>query len=139
MIVVVKGTNYKKLAAKAISGLAIISMFTWYYYHMQNKFTDETLTKTEKLVKQKKSPKYKLSKKLERIIYKEAEIIADLIGQRYIQKIKIVKDRLVITCDANTNLEPLMVRYGVMALVRSSTQNIKIAIELKFIVESKIT
>ena len=89
MVIVVKGTNYKKLAAKAVSGLAIIGMFTWYYYYMQNKFTDETLTKKEKLVKVKKSPKYKLSKKLERIIYKESEIIVDLIGQRYIQKVKM--------------------------------------------------
>jgi len=138
MVVVVKGTNYKRLATKALSGLALIGMFGWYYYHMQGKFTDKALSKKEKLVKEKKNPKYKLSKKLERIIYKEAEIIVDLIGQRYIQKVKVLKNRLVIICDADTNLEPLMVRYGVMALVRSTTQNTKIAIELNFIVESKM-
>jgi hypothetical protein len=96
------------------------------------KLAEELAVKTEKLKK-----KYSLTKKIERLIYKEAEECVELLGQEKIKSIKIVKDRLYIVCDWNTDTEPLYVRYGVLALVKSTPENIKIAISLKFIVESK--
>ena len=76
-------------------------------------------------------------RKISRLVYKEAESCVELIGQEKVQSIKIIKNRLVIVCDWDTDIEGLFVRYGVMALVKSTPENIKIAIELKFIIESR--
>ena len=40
-------------------------------------------------------------------------------------------------CDFDTDIEPLLVRYGIQAMIRQNAQDIKIAIDLKFIVESR--
>ena len=48
-----------------------------------------------------------------------------------------VKDKLYLVCDFNTDIEPLLIRYGVGAMIKNSNQNIKIAIDLKTIVENK--
>ena len=63
--------------------------------------------------------------------------MVDLLGQKNIQSIKVVKERLFVVCDNNTNIEPVMIRYGVNALVKSTMANIKIAIDLQTIVENK--
>ena len=44
----------------------------------------------------------------------------------------------MIICEPNTNLEALMIRYGSMALVKESLKETIIAIDLKYIVESRI-
>jgi len=139
MILIVKGKSYKSLIRKVISMALLVTMFSFYYIHMSNKFQkdnakleNELIVKTELLKKNKN-----IKQKVNRLVYKEAEQIVDLIGQKHIQSIKIIKDRLVIVCDWDTNIEPLFIRYGVMALVKSTAQNIKIAVELKFIVESR--
>ena len=77
-----------------------------------------------------------MTKKIEKLIIKEAESCVELIGQSKIQSIQIVKDKISIVCDWDSNIEPVFIRYGVMALVKSTPENIKISIDLKFIVES---
>ena len=74
---------------------------------------------------------------LEKLIYKEAEKVVDLLDQTNIISIKVVNKKLYIVCDYDTDIEPLLVRYGVNAMIKQSAQNIKIAIDLKFIVESR--
>ena len=61
----------------------------------------------------------------------------NLLEQKHIQSIKIVKDKLYIICDFTTDIEPLLIRYGVAAMIKNSNKNIKIAIDLKTIVENK--
>ena len=139
MILIVKGKSYKDIIRKVLAMTFLIVMFFFYYEHMSNRFMQENIKlENELFVKNEiiKNNK-KVKQKVSRIIYKEAEQIVDLIGQKHIQSIKIVKNRLIIICDYDTNIEPLFIRYGVMALVKSTPQNIKIAIELKFIVESR--
>ena len=137
MIVVVKGKNYKRLAIKAGSVLALVAMFYFYYMHMSNKFSQEKQTLVQQLKIKEDTKKIKLAKKLEKLIFKESEMVVDLLGQERIQSIRILKNRLFIVCDFDTDIEPLLVRYGVNALVKSTAENIKIAIDLKFIVENK--
>jgi len=139
MILIVKGKSYKDIIRKVSAMTFLILMFFFYYEHMSEKFQvenkkleNELFVKNE-IIKNNKKVKQKVS----RIVYKEAEQIVDLIGQEHIQSIKIINDRLILVCDWDTNIEPLFIRYGVMALVKSTPQNIKIAIELKFIVESR--
>ena len=139
MILIVKGKSYKNIIRKAIAMSLLVTMFSFYYIHMSNKFENENKKLENELVVKNKIIKDKnnIKRKVARLVYKEAEQIVDLIGQNHIQSVKIVKDRLILVCDWDTNIEPLFIRYGVMALIKSTSENIKIAIELKFIVESK--
>ncbi len=135
MIVAVKTKSYKRLIIKVISYISVVVMFTAYYFHISEKFAKEELQKKE--IKNKVLLKIKKAKKIEKIIYKEAQTAVDLIGQINVKEIKILGKRLFLVCDTNTDLEPLMVRYGVMALVKHSVKDIQIAINLDLIVESK--
>ncbi len=135
MIVVVKKPLYKKTIAKVLSFVALVCMFTVYYFYMGDKYGEPKEETTAKnTVKSDLIKKKKLAKKLEKIIYKESETVVDLIGQEHVQKIKVVGKTLFIVCDSNTDIEPLMVRYGVLALVKNTNKDIKIAINLKNII-----
>jgi len=138
MILIVKGKDYKGLMRKIIAFGSLIIMFAWYYNHMSNQFKAQNAKLAQELkIKNKKlANKRNISRKIERIIFKEAEKCVDLLHQEKIQSIKIEKNKLIITCDFNTNVEPIFIRYGVIALVKSTPENIKIAIDLKYIVES---
>ena len=140
MIFVVK--NSKSSVFRKFIGFGILFvLFFWYYFHMQDYYKN----KINKLVKNKnkieninkKKNRYKLAKKLERLIYKEAEICVELIGQEKIQDVKIKNNKLVIITDWDANIEPIFIRYGVLALVKSTPLNKKIAIDLKYLVESR--
>ncbi len=137
MIVIIKGKDYKRLLIKAFSFISLFVMFYFYYQHMSDKFktqNDQLVNKLNISVDKKQISK---TQKFEDIIYKEALVVVKLLEQRHIQSIEVVKNRLLIICDYNTNIEPLMIRYGVNALIKSTSKNIKIAIDLKTIVENK--
>lgn len=106
---------------------------------MSQQFQENNEKISKELAANKKllADKISISKKVEKLIYSEAESCVDLIGQSKIQSVQIVKDKLHIVCDWDTDIEPLFIRYGIMALVKSTPQNIKISIDLKFIVESQ--
>ena len=137
MIIIIKTKNKNQLLIKALAVLSLIIMFWLYYGHMSEKFQEQTnelkteLHQTGIKIQQNKSIA------MEKTIYKEAVVIVDLLEQKNIQSIKIVKDRLFIVCNFKTNIEPLLIRYGVNAMVKNTQNNIKIAIDLKTIVENK--
>ena len=137
MILVVKGRNYKQLLVKSLSMIGLVAMFYAYYLHMSDKFADMNNVLVKKLDVKDGKNKILLTKKLERLIYQEAEVAVDLLGQTHIKSIKIVEDKLLIICDYDTNTEPLLIRYGVQAMMKSTSKVIKIAIDIKFIVESR--
>ena len=139
MVLIVKGKSYKSLLRKTLSMVLLVAMFSFYYIHMSNKFQEDKLKLQTELQAKNKiiTNKKNLKSKIERLIYKEAENSVELIGQEHVQEVKIIKNKLVIICDWDTDIEPLFIRYGVIALVKSTPENIKIAIDLKFIVESK--
>jgi hypothetical protein len=137
MIIILKTTNKNQLLIKALSMLSLLIMFWFYYQHMSTKFQEqnnELVNKLDKTIVKKEIDK---SIKLEKIIYKESLIIVNLLEQKHIQSIKIVKDKLYIICDFTTDIEPLLVRYGVGAMIKNTTNNIKIAVDIKTIVENK--
>ncbi len=137
MILVVKGKSYKQIIIKIFSVIGLISMFYAYYNHMSEKFQGMNSNLVKKLDLKGETKKIHLAKVLEKLIYKEAEMAVDLIGQNHIRSIKIVEKKLFIVCDYNTDMEPLLIRYGVQAMMKQTAQDIKIAIDLKFIVESR--
>jgi ABC-type maltose transport system permease subunit len=138
MILIVKEKNKKVWIRKTLSYLALIIMFSLYYLHMSSEFQakNEELAKELQAKNEKLNNKKQLTRKVERVIYKEAERCVDLISQQKVQSIEIKKGKLIIVCDWDTDIEPLFVRYGVMALIKSTPENIKISVDIKFIVES---
>lgn len=138
MIVAVKRKGFYSKKSMIFTLIALIAMFGAYYYHMSGKIKDfEGNPNSELAVKGNVDKNEIRARKIERIIFKEAETIVDMIGQKYIRQVEIVKNRLLLVLDANTNIEPILVRYGVLALVKNTKEDIKIAIELDKIVESK--
>lgn len=138
MIVAVKRKDPKKLAIKVVSILSVVGMFYWYYGHMSEQFSQqEADAKTATIKKMEKAKKQDHLKKVEKLIFREIETAVDLIGQEYIQQVKVVDKKILIVCDSNTDLDALKVRYGTMALVKNGLKDIKIAIDIRFIVESK--
>jgi len=138
MIVAVKTNNKKKLFVRVLSLLAVVMMFVFYYFYMSNEFTSkQDSDANQKTQVINKNAKLEKSKKLERIIYREIETAVDLIDQRNILDVKIISNRALIVVDPDTNLDALKVRYGSMALIKKGIKDIKIAIDLKYIIESK--
>jgi len=136
MIVIIKGKNNKQLIIKAVSMLSLVAMFYLYYQHMSEKFQMLNQELVSKKTYTKPNKKQDTSRKFEQIIYKEAVKVVDLIGQEHVQSIKVVKNRLLLVCDFDSDIEPLLVRYGVKALVKNTSTNIKIALDLRTIVEN---
>jgi hypothetical protein len=137
MIIILKGNSIKQKIIKVASIFFLITMFAVYYLYMSSKFqqmnnnlqiTNHTQLNTKHISR---------SQKLEDIIYNEAKVIVKLLGQKNVKYIKAVKDKLLISCDYDTDLEPLLVRYGVNAMVKKSIKDVKIAIDLAIIVENK--
>ena len=137
MIVILKTRNRNRLLIKAFSMLSLIVMFGFYYSHMSTKFQDEKSLLTQKVTKEVVNKTSDKSINLEKTIYKESVKIVNLLEQKHVQSIKIIKDKLYLICDFDTDIEPLMVRYGVAAMIKNSNKNVKIAIDLKTIVENK--
>jgi len=140
MVFIVK--NSKSNFLQKFIGIGLLfSILIWYYFHMQNYYKNELnkLSKKTQTVNKKDNLKEKkiLAKKLERLIYKEAETCVELIGQRKIQDVKIENGYLLIITDWDADIEPIFIRYGVLALVKSTPLNKKIAIDLKYLVESR--
>ncbi len=137
MIVAVKN-NKKRFFIKIASLLAVFLMFVSYYFYMSNEFSNRQIKQEKIKLKQKKeNAKLERDKKIERIIYREIETAVDLIGQEHILEVKIILDRALIIVEQETNLDALKVRYGSMALIKKDVQDTKIAIDLKYIIESK--
>ena len=138
MIVAVKTNNKKKLLVKVIAFSTLIAMFAAYYFYMSEEFAKQQKIEEEKQVQViKKNDKVEKTKKLERIVYREIETAVDLIGQRKVIDLKIISNKALIVVDPDTNLDALKVRYGSTALIKKDIKDIKIAIDLKYIVESK--
>jgi hypothetical protein len=135
MIVAVKRTNYKKLVVKLIAFSAVIALFTAYYFHLSGKFQEQEQQQTPLEIENQLKEQRALD--IETLIYDEAQIAVELISQDKIRTVKVIGRKLYMATDPDASLDALMVRYGVMALVKTSVEDIKIAIDLKQIVESK--
>lgn len=138
MIVVVKKKNIKKVVVKALVLLFLLAMFGAYYLHMSNVFVDmEAQNKNDAPKVVELTKEEKLARKLEKLFYKEAEVVVDLIGQKHVQKVYVTKKSLMIHCDNDTSLEPLLIRYGTHANYKNRIDYMTISIDLEFIVKEK--
>lgn len=83
MILIVKKKNYKAMIRKVLAFSALVIMFSIYYDHMSTQFKEQNAALEKKLQEEtaKLKKKYNLTKKVERLIYKEAEECVELLGQ----------------------------------------------------------
>lgn len=139
MLIIVQNQNKKRVITKTVAVLSLLTMFWLYYQHMSSKFQEQNIKLTTELEIKKEIERKTNSKsvKLENLIYNEAVLITKLINQKNIQSIQIIKDKLLITCDFGTDIEPVMIRYGVGAMLKSTDVDIKLALDIKTIVENK--
>ncbi len=138
MIVAVKTKSRKRLIIKLLIGALLIIMFGAYYFHMNRQFEQQQKEEAQKKAQLiEENNKKERIKKIERIIFLEAETAVDLVGQRNVLDVKIVANKVLIIVEPNTNLDALKVRYGSTALIKKSINDIKIALDLKYIIESK--
>jgi len=115
-------------------------MFAGYYYHISEEFKQQQKEElaAKKAAKIEADRKAENKKNLEKAILSEIEKAVDLIGQEYVRHVQIMENKLVMICEPKTNLEALMVRYGTMALVKNTLNEVIIAIDIKYIVESRL-
>lgn len=137
MIVTVKNSGPKNYVMKIISALALVTMFTAYYFHMSDEFSSDKNNSVKISPQNIEEMKKEDSKRVEKLIFREVETAVDLIGQEYIQDVKIVKNKILLVCDTSAKLDALKVRYGTLALIKNDLNNIKIVIDIKYIIESK--
>ena len=146
MIVAVKRNKKGNLLKILLIALVSIGIFTAYYVHM-NKVKEEQrlkeieLKQTLKLQKEQKEKEEKIAKEkkeMEKAILSEIEKAVELIGQEQVRHVKIIDNKVIIICEPNTNLDALVVRYGVMALIKKTLNEIVIAVDINFILKSKL-
>jgi len=139
MIVAVKTNQRKRFFIKLGVALIIAIMLISYYFHMSEEFRrKEEEKQKEKLALMKKNEKKQKILKLERAIYKEVQRAVNLLGQKNVQDVQIIRNKALIVADSKTNLEAIQIRYGSAALIKEGIKDIKIAIDLKYILESKV-
>ena len=139
MIVAVK-RNKKQKIVKFISLLALGCILGSYYYYTSKTFAEQQQVELEdkKAQKLEEEKQEKTKKDIERAMLVEVEKAVDLVGQENIKHVKIIENKVVIVCDVNTNLDALLVRYGVMAFVKKTLNEIIIAVDIDFILKSRL-
>mgnify|MGYP005998869015 CR=1 FL=1 len=147
MIVAVKRNKKQKIIRFA--SLAFVAlMLVGYYFHMSSQMAEQERIEmeTKKAAKIKEEKLKETKKNFERAVLSEIEKAVDLVGQENVQHVKIIENKLVIICGRvfevagtmlKTNLDALMVRYGTLALIKNTLNEIIVAIDLKYIMERK--
>ena len=139
MIVAVK-RNKKRTLLKIVSLIVLAAMIGGYYYHMNKSFQEQQQKELEskQALKLEVDKKEKEKKDIENAILNEVEKAIDLVGQEHIRHVKIIEDKLIIICEPATNLDALLVRYGAMALIKKTLNEIIIAVDINFILKSRL-
>ena len=139
MIVAVK-RNKKRILLKVVSLLVLAAMLAGYYFHMNKSFEEQQQKELEskQALKLEEDKKEKEKKDIEKAILTEVEKAIDLLGQDHIIHVKINEDKIIIICKPATNLDALLVRYGAMALIKKTLNEIVIAVDINFILKSRL-
>ena len=138
MIVAVKRKRKQKLINLA-SLVFVLAMFGVYYWHMSNEFKKqqeaEQKAKQATMLKQQKEEQEK--KETKQAIMSEIKKAVALVGQENVRHVKIIENKLILICELETNIEPLMVRYGAMALTKKTLNEVIVAVDIKYVLKSK--
>ncbi len=128
MIVVVRRNNKRKVI-KLLSFVILIGIFSGYYFYINQESVQENNTNTTEKIQTQEKKKY--NKIVEKNILNEVEKIVDLIGQKYVQDVKIIEENIVVFCLLETNTDALKVRYGSTVLIENTIDEIIVMIDIK--------
>ena len=143
MIVAVKRKKNWKFIQILILIILVASSGAYYYKidkENKEKIRQENLKKQALKLQEEEKEKAKkeAEKEAERVVVSEVEKAVSLIGQENIKQIKLKDNKIVIVCEVNTNLDALSVRYGVMAFIKKTLNEVVIAIDIDFILKNRI-
>lgn len=142
MIVAVKRNKSQKIL-KIIIVVLLVSGGAYYY----NDYVETARINAEKLkleeeqkriLKAKEEEQEKIKQEAQREILAEVEKAVNLIGQEYVRDVKLIKNKVVFVCEPDTNIDALVVRYGAMALIKKTFDEIVIVVDIDFILKNKL-
>ncbi|KLE10202.1 hypothetical protein [Aliarcobacter butzleri] len=142
MIVAVKRNKSQKIL-KIIIVVLLVSGGAYYY----NDYVETARINAEKLkleeeqkrvLKAKEEEQKKIKQEAQREILAEVEKAVNLIGQEYVRDVKLIKNKVVFVCEPDTNIDALVVRYGAMALIKKTFDEIVIVVDIDFILKNKL-
>ncbi|MEV9614880.1 hypothetical protein [Aliarcobacter butzleri] len=142
MIVAVKRNKSQKIL-KIIIVVLLVSGGAYYY----NDYIETARINAEKqkleeeqkrVLKAKEEEQEKMKQEAQREILAEVEKAVNLIGQEYVRDVKLIKNKVVFICEPDTNIDALVVRYGAMALVKKTFDEVVIVVDIDFILKNKL-
>ena len=142
MIVAVKRNKSQKIL-KIIIVVLLVSGGAYYY----NDYIETARINAEKqkleeeqkrVIKAKEEEQEKIKQEAQREILAEVEKAVNLIGQEYVRDVKLIKNKVVFVCEPDTNIDALVVRYGAMALIKKTFDEIVIVVDIDFILKNKL-
>ncbi|MCR1815006.1 hypothetical protein [Aliarcobacter butzleri] len=142
MIVAVKRNKSQKIL-KIIIVVLLVSGGAYYY----NDYIETARINAEKqkleeeqkrVIKAKEEEQEKIKQEAQREILAEVEKAVNLIGQEYVRDVKLIKNKVVFVCEPDTNIDALVVRYGAMALVKKTFDEVVIVVDIDFILKNKL-
>ncbi|MFY4741889.1 hypothetical protein ACOTVT_00135 [Aliarcobacter butzleri] len=142
MIVAVKRNKSQKIL-KIIIVVLLVSGGAYYY----NDYVETARINAEKqkleeeqkrVLKAKEEEQEKIKQEAQREILAEVEKAVNLIAQEYVRDIKLIKNKVVFVCEPDTNIDALVVRYGAMALIKKTFDEIVIVVDIDFILKNKL-
>ncbi|MFX4233848.1 hypothetical protein ACOL24_08360 [Aliarcobacter butzleri] len=142
MIVAVKRNKSQKIL-KIIIVVLLVSGGAYYY----NDYVETARINAEKqkleeeqkrVLKAKEEEQEKIKQEAQREILAEVEKAVNLIGQEYVRDVKLIKNKVVFVCEPDTNIDALVVRYGAMALVKKTFDEVVIVVDIDFILKNKL-
>lgn len=142
MIVAVKRNKSQKIL-KIIIVVLLVSGGAYYY----NDYIETARINAEKqkleeeqkrVLKAKEEEQKKIKQEAQREILAEVEKAVNLIGQEYVRDVKLIKNKVVFVCEPDTNIDALVVRYGAMALIKKTFDEIVIVVDIDFILKNKL-
>ena len=142
MIVAVKRNKSQKIL-KIIIVVLLVSGGAYYY----NNYVETARINAEKLkleeeqkriLKAKEEEQEKIKQEAQREILAEVEKAVNLIGQEYVRDVKLIKNKVVFVCEPDTNIDALVVRYGAMALIKKTFDEVVIVVDIVFILKNKL-
>lgn len=141
MIVAIKRNKSQNILKIIIVLLVIIGIFYYNDYQETVRITTEKQKieeEKQEALKVEQDRKEQQKEEAQRTILNEVEKAVSLVGQENIKDIKLVKNKIVFVCEPNTNIDALSVRYGAMALIKKTFDEIVIVIDIDFILKNRL-
>ncbi|MDN5104630.1 hypothetical protein O8C79_04895 [Aliarcobacter butzleri] len=142
MIVAVKRNKSQKILKIIIVVLLVLGGAYYYNDYIETARINAEKQKLEeeqkRVLKAKEEEQEKIKQEAQREILAEVEKAVNLIGQEYVRDVKLIKNKVVFVCEPDTNIDALVVRYGAMALVKKTFDEVVIVVDIDFILKNKL-